>query len=1269
MTANDGAQEPSPATVFLSYARGDDEAFVRRLHDDLESHGIDAWFDRTDMPQRPLTFHQEIEDAIRKRDRLIYVGGPSAASSDYVRHEWRSAIAMDKHVIPILRMGEYEDALPGQLALLHCEDFRDNADYESKLAKLVDNLRRSEPPLGALKAVPNLPHPFLARPQLMRRVKDALLVDLHRPVVVAGATATAEEQADAAHQVGVQGMGGIGKSVLAAAVARDREVRRAYPDGIVWVSLGQQCDVAALMRECAAQLGCESHFATVAEGKSILKEFLVEKAVLFVLDDVWDARDAQAFDVHGPRCRTLVTTRDAGILNTLQGELLPVELLTVSQARQLLAEITRTEPVALPAEANEIVRECGCLPLAVALAGGMVTARFGTAKEAERARAWSNVLERLRRADLEKIRDRHAINPQHENIWRAMAASVDVLSDDKAHRFAELSVFNRELRTPHAAVALLWAHTGELDDLDTDDLLVELAERSLLRLDVDENGCRRVWLHDLLYDFASRIAGDEAGLHERLLDAYREACPNGWHDGPNDGYFYENLCYNLARAAQHAELADLLIELRWLEAKNHAGLTYGMPLDFALAMSADAIPADHRQVLRILAEAIRRDIDFIARHADDYPQSLFQSLWNLCWWYDCPDRTTFQKQPNQQDKVDGGGHEGPVGAVQRLLETWRAEKERRDGEFLWCEALCPPSVPLGLGQQILQPQTGAIIAARFAEDDVRIIAVERKRQDDATTSVLFAWDTETHQAQQLFEVPECRLGALALSPDGRRLALGGIYGKPCEDGILEVDDEDIEEDESVVLVYEAASGALVARHSLANNPAMRLSYCENGNVLVCFDGDALRAWHADGEEVAFSLASPEGWHEEPFLVDQGGRTVASVQGDFKKARRRLKIRDAAVSEDGKRIAVVAESHVAESQDESSYSYACCHLLLFARAGSQCELTGVAHLTDLRGAPGVSIDMSPSGSSIVVCLQSFNYTRPARILHLDRKKLDVLGTFALSGPVLGPRVRFHPSGTRAAVSGAYAQDYFFSLLDLESPPPDTRPLPCDIEDLPAKRLSLPCFLGHSGNISNMMWSRDGCRLLTSASDGTARVWDTSAQMTPLVRPVLDKGTPHCAAFSRDGRRIAIGCADYKVRIWDLRTCDLRVELKNFRNVTDVEFCGDGKRIWSRCEGSPGVPIDHVTYLWDAAAGEELLNDWPDRQGHRTTEIPRPAPIAPSGDYRIDRRGAETAIVEEATGTAAAWLPIRDARRIVPSPDEGVWAVIADDHLHLVKIMRG
>src|SRR5215218_6833187 len=93
-------------SVFLSYARGDDELFVRRLFQALQ-RDYDVWFDRESMPSRSLSFHQEIREAIDHADRVVVVIGRAALTSDYVRAEWLYAHDAGKLVTPVLRGSDY----------------------------------------------------------------------------------------------------------------------------------------------------------------------------------------------------------------------------------------------------------------------------------------------------------------------------------------------------------------------------------------------------------------------------------------------------------------------------------------------------------------------------------------------------------------------------------------------------------------------------------------------------------------------------------------------------------------------------------------------------------------------------------------------------------------------------------------------------------------------------------------------------------------------------------------------------------------------------------------------------------------------------------------------------------------------------------------------------------------------------------------------------------------------------------------------------------
>src|SRR5207253_3215818 len=155
--------------------------------------------------------------------------GPKASASDYVAQEWRFGLEVGKAVNPVVRLNSgnqdgYE-LIPQEMKLLHAEDFRDDGAFATHLRNLARQLSEPVAVPGRLVDVPMLPTHYRAQPELLESLRKQVLADLQRPVVVTGTAA----------RVGVQGMGGIGKSVLAAALSRDLDTRRAFPDGVVWL--------------------------------------------------------------------------------------------------------------------------------------------------------------------------------------------------------------------------------------------------------------------------------------------------------------------------------------------------------------------------------------------------------------------------------------------------------------------------------------------------------------------------------------------------------------------------------------------------------------------------------------------------------------------------------------------------------------------------------------------------------------------------------------------------------------------------------------------------------------------------------------------------------------------------------------------------------------------------------------------------------------------------------------------------------------------------
>jgi hypothetical protein len=347
--------------VFLSYARSDDDglqpdSLVRRLYEDLTVRGgLDVWWDRASMPSRALTFLDEIKREIEARGRVLLMVGPGALGSDYVREEWQYALSLCKPVIPALLVDDYA-LLPPGLDQVDARLFGDGRRYAEQLATLVRQLREDAAPVGLTVAVPELPAELVRRPDDVERVKALVLRH------------TREIGGVEAKWLGLRGIPGVGKSILAAAVGRDCEVRRAFPHGVFWVRMGQAPSLPSRQTALASALDASTahDFKDDAGiGRAALSRLLADRACLLILDDVWAADDVRAFDALGLRGRLLFTTREADVALSLGGSEVRLDVMTAEQASALLRAWARREDPAFP----EIVERLGGLALALKLAG------------------------------------------------------------------------------------------------------------------------------------------------------------------------------------------------------------------------------------------------------------------------------------------------------------------------------------------------------------------------------------------------------------------------------------------------------------------------------------------------------------------------------------------------------------------------------------------------------------------------------------------------------------------------------------------------------------------------------------------------------------------------------------------------------------------------------------------------------------------------------------------------------------------------------------
>jgi len=394
--------------------------------------------------------------------------------------------------------------------------------------------------------------------------------------------------------VGVQGMGGIGKTVLAAALAHDSEVRQAFCDGIYWLPVGQKPNLLDLQNQLLSQLTGSKHASTTErETKDALRKAFEGRRVMVMLDDVWTFDDADAFSVNSSLGRLLLTTRNQEVLVGIGAAEHRVDVLSPSDALKMLAQwVGEKGWDKLPKEAPEVAKECGYLPLALAMIGATI----------RRSRqspgvAWQDALDCLRAADLEEIKRSFPGYP-YQDLLRAIEVSVEALDESDRERYLDLAVFPEDQPIPETTLRAYW----KLDARRARKCMDAFAERSLATIATESSAgvTSTLNLHDLQHDLIRKRRAEKLpDLHLRLLEV--------WAALPKlpDAYAWHWVAYHLVKADRKDDLHRLLLDFDYLQAKLAATDTNALIADY------DYLPED--KDLRLVQSGLRISAHVLAR--------------------------------------------------------------------------------------------------------------------------------------------------------------------------------------------------------------------------------------------------------------------------------------------------------------------------------------------------------------------------------------------------------------------------------------------------------------------------------------------------------------------------------------------------------------------------------------------------------------------------------------------------------------------------------
>jgi WD40 repeat protein len=475
-------------SIFISYAHADASEVAARLWQDLSREGFDVWFDRRRIAGG-ASWTTEIETALDGCDILLALLTAGSYASDLCRAEQLRGLRKGKRVIPLLVQPASE--IPLHLESKNYQVFTGTKAYTDQLAILIGDIGRGASGVELKEdfrrtyvTAPPLPRNYVPRTEAITGLVSVLITDNVGPTIALTA---------------LEGMGGIGKTVLAQALCHEEAVQQAFPDGLVWVTLGKESAriLKDQLREIGKALGDDlAGYDTETGCINSYRSIIRRKAALIVVDDVWKPSDLEPFRADSRRSRLLFTTRDSTIAAAVGAEEIITSLLTDEQARNVLARWCGLEPKEFPPEAEEIIRECGRLPLAVAMIGAML--------HRKPLEYWTIVRDLLRTADLARISAQFPDYP-HTDMLRVIQVSIEALAPRERERYIALAVLLDDMPATPVVQQTLW-NASELDALQTAERFVSL---SLAQRDTNHGGIR---LHDLQLDYVRSQTPDPEAL-------------------------------------------------------------------------------------------------------------------------------------------------------------------------------------------------------------------------------------------------------------------------------------------------------------------------------------------------------------------------------------------------------------------------------------------------------------------------------------------------------------------------------------------------------------------------------------------------------------------------------------------------------------------------------------------------------------------------------------------------------------------------------------
>ncbi|XP_062076316.1 disease resistance protein At4g27190-like [Humulus lupulus] len=322
-------------------------------------------------------------------------------------------------------------------------------------------------------------------------------------------------------RIGLYGMGGIGKTMLAKEIARRAEEEKLFSK-VVMTTISQTPNIEEIQQEIAEMLDIKKFGEIESTSKRayrLRQRLKQETSIMLILDDVWKELDLEVIGIPD-ECKMLLTSRSLDVLcssmDIVESNNFSIKALdsreSISMFKKIIGE--KVEKPDYNDLAHKIVGECAGLPIAIATVARAL-------KYKKNLEPWADALQRLQSSNFT------GIDGMHDKVYASIRLSYDFLGsrEDEAKSLLLLCALHKEdqeiMVDNLIRYSMGWDLLQDVKEMKqaknrVNSLVDKLKSRCLL---LDGESKNYVKMHDVIRDVCISIAKEDEHCMNNITSA------------------------------------------------------------------------------------------------------------------------------------------------------------------------------------------------------------------------------------------------------------------------------------------------------------------------------------------------------------------------------------------------------------------------------------------------------------------------------------------------------------------------------------------------------------------------------------------------------------------------------------------------------------------------------------------------------------------------------------------------------------------------------